>query len=216
MNRKPIVLFFLIGIALMMFSSCASSSLLTTWKDESYNSTLKRVLIIGVFKRDYMRPKFEEEFVRQFKAKGVDAVSAYRVLPSTKELEKNEIRLKVNELNIDAVLVTRLVDERTVETYIHPTQMIVARPRYARPYYGGYANYNNLHGFYGGSVQVINTPGYTLVEKFVVLETNLYDAKTEEIIWNVTSETLLGETSSKLVKSLVKQLVANLNEMKML
>lgn len=211
MNRKPIVLFFLMGIALMMLSSCSSTYLSNVWKDESYNNTIKRVLIIGVAERDYMRAKFEDEFVRQFKERGVDAIAAYRVLTSNKKLDKEDIRSKVKELNIDTVLVTRLVDTETVKTYVPP---IPAMPR--GPYYGAQRHYNNLHGFYGASFDVVSTPGYTLVEEFVILETNLYDAETEEIIWTVSSETLMGETSSRLIKSLVKQLVANLKELKML
>lgn len=211
MKRKPIVFLSLMAIALMMLSSCATTKLYNAWKDESYGGPIKRVLIIGVAKRPYIKKWFEDEFVRQFKAKGVDAFAAYRVLPSDKKLKKDKIRSKVKELNIDTVLVTRLVDRRTVKTHV-PADVIVVP---SGPYMGAH-HYRNLHSYYGHGFDVITTPGYTIEEKFVMLESNIYDAKTEKIVWTVASETLLGDPSNRLIRSLVKILIKNLTELKMI
>ena len=211
MNRKLFALLFIMGFALLMLTSCASTSLLHVWKDDAYSGEIKRVLIIGVTKKDNIKRSFEDEFVSQFKAKGVDAVAAFRVLPSKKKLDKDEIRAKVKELDIDTVLVTRLVDRKTLETYIPTRVEVIERGPYFGPDY-----YHNLHGYYGQSFDIITTPGYTLVEKYIILETNLYDAKTDEIFWSVSSETYLGEPSNRLIKSLIKKLVENLTELKIL
>ncbi|MBE9529597.1 MAG: hypothetical protein IME99_10230 [Proteobacteria bacterium] len=209
-SRKPILLL-LLPILLLVLSSCASTSLVHVWKDEAYNDTIKRVLVIGVTKKELYKRSFEDEFVRQFKEQGIDAVAAFRVLPIKKKLDKKEIRAKVEELGIDAVLVTRLVDKKTVETYFPPRIERV----YRGPYYGP-RHHHNLHGYYERSYDIVTVPGYTLVEKFIILETNIYDAETEEIIWAVSTETSLGEPSNKLIESLIELLVANLKEHQML
>ncbi len=197
--------------AALLLSSCASSSLKHVWKDATYTDRIERVLVIGVTKNEMYKRSFEDEFVSQFKANGVDAIASFRVLPIKKKLDKAEIRAKVKELNIDTVLVTRLVDKKTVETYFPPTVKIVDRG----PYYGP-NHHHDLHGYYGQSYDVVTYPGYTLVEKFIVLETNLYNAATEEIVWSVSTETSLGEPSNKLIKSLIELLMANLKEQNML
>ncbi len=210
MNRKPVIFIFFTVIALLL-SSCASTSLVHVWKDEAHLNKIRSVLIIGVTNKQYIKRSFEDEFVSQFKAKGINAVAAFRVLPSNKKLEKEEIRLKAKELNIDTVLVSRLVERKTVETYIPPRVEIVDRG----PYFGPH-HHHNLHNYYRRSFDIVTIPGYTIVEKFIVLETNLYDAKTEEIFWSVLSETSLGEPSNKRITSLVTSLVANLTELEML
>ena len=204
------------AFALMMLSSCTSTSLLHVWKDEFYNNSINRVLVIGVTQKEIIKRSFEDEFVSQFKARGVDAVAAFRVLPLNKKLEKDEIRAKVKELNIDAVLVTRLVDRKTVETYV-PTRVerIYRGPYYRGPYFGP-RHHHNLHGYYGRSYDIVTIPGYTLVEKFIILESKLYNAETEEIFWSVSSETSLQGPLNKRIKSLVDMLVANLIELQIL
>jgi hypothetical protein len=211
MSRKTVVHLFLLAVALTLLSSCASTSLTHVWKDATYSDRIERVLVIGVTKNELYKRSFEDEFVSQFKANGVDAVAAFRVLPIKKKLDKAEINAKVKELGIDTVLVTRLVDRKTVETYFPPRVEKV----YRGPYFGP-RHHHNLHGYYRQSYDVVTHPGYTLVEKFIILETNLYNAETEEIIWSVSSETSLGAPSNKLIKSLIELLVENLKEHSML
>ena len=102
----------------IMISSCATTELNTVWRDDNYSGKIKKVLVIGVIKRPALRRSFEQEFVQQLKTRGTDAVASFTVLAADEEVDKNIIASKLKELNADGVLITRLIDKKTVETYI--------------------------------------------------------------------------------------------------
>jgi hypothetical protein len=53
--------------------------------------------------------------------------------------------------------------------------------------YGGY--YGRFTGYYSYYNPVMYDPGYYATDKNYYLEINLYDAKTEELVWSAQSET---------------------------
>ena len=176
---KSIKLLSLFVIAfLLLFTSCASTKLTGSWKDDQYSGTIKKVLVIGMSKKSTVKRLFEMEFARQFKALGIDAVSGFRVLPSEFKLDKAVLVAKVKELNIDAVLITRLIDKKTIETY-YPGGVYASTHGY----------YNDMHDFYGRSYDYIFVPGRRYEQEILHLETNLYDTGTEKLIWSALSKT---------------------------
>ena len=80
---------------------------------------------------------------------------------------------------VDAVLVTRLIK---VDENIHrtPGQTYVVPQVY----------YNHFYGYYRRVYREVHTPGYITKEVVVHLETNLYDVKTEVLVWATLSKTL--------------------------
>ena len=181
--------------------SCASTSLTTVWKDDNYQGQITNVLIIGISKEPARKRFFEDEFVRQMEARGVRAVASYNHFPDGQMPQTDALVSKVAEMNIDAVLITRVVDRKTVETY-------VPRADYYRPpvHYYGYRNY------YSRSYE----QGYVVKDEVVVLETNLYDAETEKMIWSAMSETFKGGAAEGMIRDFIKILVKNMSEKKLL
>jgi hypothetical protein len=69
-------------IAALMFAGCASTELVNQWSNPAYTSpSFKRVMVIGVTRQASIRRNFEDEFVTQLKAVGVDAVPSYQYIP---------------------------------------------------------------------------------------------------------------------------------------
>jgi len=184
-----------------MLTSCATSSLTTVWKDTGYRDQISSVLIIGISKKPAKKRSFEDEFVRQMEAYGVRAVASYKHLPSEEMLQKDAIVSKVTEMNIDAVLITRLVARKTVESYVQGSN-----------YYRPPSHYNGWNSYYSRSYN----QGYVIKDEVVVLETNLYDTATEQIIWSAMSETFKGGSETVLIKDFIKLLVKNMSENKLL
>jgi len=137
--------------------------------------------------------------VKQLKALGTDAVVSYAAIPERTGIDSDTINAKMNELGADAVLITRVVDKKTVSTYVPGTAM----PGY--PGYGG-----GWHGYYAYS------PGYTVQDEFAVLQTNLYDLKTDKLIWTAASETWITDKKESLIRSLTKAIIDRLVSDKML
>ena len=49
----------------LILTSCAQTTTLSSWKDESYSGQIKNVLIIGASEKPGIRRMFEQEFANQ-------------------------------------------------------------------------------------------------------------------------------------------------------
>lgn len=186
------LLCFLLGICAMALTSCATTTLTAVWRDESYQGQVKKIAVVGVFKKTVIRNLFEDEFARELRAHGVDAVPSYTILSIDRLADKDVIASAIVKLKADTVLITRLADKKTVQTYIPGQVYAVPEPyRYWRPYHNYAYNY-------------VYEPGYYIESEYAFAETNLYNTGTEKLIWSARSETLLNESDGSLIKSFVK------------
>jgi len=103
-------------------------TLTSVWKDPRIKADRSgKSLLLELPDKPAIKRLYEDEFVRELKLKGVDAVPAYSVLPAEGVADKEMIRSKVTELTIDAILLTRMVDKKTVDTYYPPETISPAR-----------------------------------------------------------------------------------------
>ena len=193
--RNPLV--YLIPIALLL-SACATTQLTSVWKDPSYQTRPARILVIGVARSPLNRRLFEDEFVRQLKSRGTDAIASYTVLPDAQQGDQADIAKKVAELGADTLLITRLVSKKVVQVYVPGT------PYYPPPFYDTWPNYY-VYGY-----RYMYTPGYIANDEYAVIETNLYDAKTDKLIWAASSETGINDSDKNLIQSYIKVMVNNM------
>lgn len=193
---------------LLSTAACSSSGTRFTgmWLNEDYKgTTLDDVLVIAAARSETNRRMFESELVGHLERQGVNAAPSYVSLTSDKMLTKEEVEAVVREQNFDAVIVTRLVDVDREEVYVPPTTYVEAYPSYGYPYYGSY------YGYYSHSYSVVHDPGYTYENVTVSLETNLYDASNEALVWSGQSATfnpgnvgdVIGPTTKLIVSTLV-------------
>jgi hypothetical protein len=210
MNRKIRSFACLAVLSLFLMSSCASTKLAAVWKDESYTEKVNNVLVIGISKKTTVKRFFEDEFVKRFKARGINAVPSYSVFPEEGKMGKGEIEAKARELGLDAVLLTRMIDKKTLETYI-PGQVYVAPGRSYDRYYDHYRR-GGYYGYYGRGYDYIYTPGYTIEEKVVYMETNIYLTEGDKLIWSALSETFIEGAPYDLIKSFIDLLMKDLSK----
>ncbi len=188
-----------LGIAAsLLLSGCASTQMSANWKNPAYSVHPTKVMVVGVSKKAVNRRMFEDEFAAQLKARGVDAVASYTVLSDKKQNDQEAIAAKVKELGADSVLVTRLVSKRTVKVYVP------GMPYFPPPYYGRWPDY------YGYGYRDLYTPGYMSEEQYAIMETNLYEAATDSLIWAATSETEMSGADIGLIKEYVGIMVNNM------
>ena len=190
-----------LGLLLAMFvTACATTEVTSIWKDPSYQGRPGKVMVIGVSKNPVNRRIFEDEFVQQLKARGADAIASYTVLPDAKQNDQEVIAKKVAEQQADTVLITRLVSKRTVQVYVPGTVY------YPPVYYGTWRDY------YGYGYQAIYTPGYIAEDEYASIETNLYSAANDKLIWAASSETMMRGSDQKLINSYVGVMVKKMAE----
>lgn len=181
----------LILIGIFLFTSCATTELTTVWKDENFHAPISKIVVVGAFRQPSVRNFFEDEFVRQLTSRGIDAIASYTLVPIDEVAMKDLIMKAIRSTGADAVLVTRLVGKKTVETYI-PGEI------YGIPYY-----YYHWGLYYDHAFQ----PGYFVSTEYAYAETNIYETKNEKLIWAARSQTLLTGNDQGLIKSFVSTVV---------
>jgi hypothetical protein len=149
-----------------------------------------------VTKSQTNRDMFEGMFVAGLEARGNNAVASYKLISIDQLPDRDLVASKIKSIGADAVLVTRLVDRKTIETY-DPGVV-----------YGFPSFYDDWWGYYD---YVVVTPGYTDETQLLVAETNLYDIKTEKLIWSARSETEVTEGDQQLIKTFVKIVIDRLS-----
>jgi hypothetical protein len=188
----------------MLVTACASTQLTSVWKDPSYQARPAKIMVIGLAKKQEIRRLFEDEFVQQLKARGTEAIASYTVLADKQQDDQAAIAAKVSELGADSILLTRLVSKKTVQFYVPGS--VYAPP----PYYGSWSSY------YGNSYSAMNSAGYVGEDQYAVMETNLYEAGNDKLVWSATSETMLGDSNRNLIMSYIEVMVKAMSYNKLL
>jgi hypothetical protein len=131
----------------------------------------------------------------QLKGYGINAVPSHEILPDQKMLEKDTILSKIKDMNIDSVLLTRLISKEEVTTE-----------------YRGYSGYSGWYGYYS------NSYGRVYTDDIVNLETSLYNVKSEKLIWTTLSETTIleGTSSFREMRPFVETILKNLSKDKLI
>ncbi|UCH45448.1 MAG: hypothetical protein JSV11_01725, partial [Nitrospiraceae bacterium] len=116
MKRRPVVLCGILILCFFVITSCARTSLKSSWKDSSYQKRPQKVFVIGISQSPTIRILFENEFVRQFRTYGIDAVPSHKVLTYEELFDEKIILSKIEGQGIDTVLLTMAVSSKAIET----------------------------------------------------------------------------------------------------
>lgn len=187
MVKNILIKYFLIFVA-MLLTSCASTQIKSVWKDPAYLARPQKVVVVAVSKEPIYRRIIEDEFVLQFKLRGVDALASYTAVPDRNQEDHAAIEKLVSQAGADAILVTRMVGKRSVRVY-YPAE-ISYRPRH----YGKWPEY------YREGYDIITRPGYISDYEYALMETNLYDIKMDNLVWAATTETGVNKLNQALIK----------------
>ncbi len=186
MKRNFAVRFGIAALAATALTSCAASTQLTSsWVDpEAASRTHKKIVVVGVTPQGSMRRMFEDQFVNELRKRGIDAMASYTQVGETGKLDQAQAEAKLKELGADGVMVTRLVDQETVQEYYPPSYTTVAAPS---AYYGGW------YGYYSLGYSYMSSPGYVAENKIYRVETNFYDVANPKLLWSGLTETTLAQ-----------------------
>ncbi|HET7318283.1 MAG TPA: hypothetical protein VFK23_04005 [Nitrospirota bacterium] len=203
MNRSVLVTILL--CVLLVSIGCASMQVKQVWIDETYQGGQpKNVLIIAVMRQPTTRRMMESEFVKHFKMKGIGAVESFRAL-TTDTLEGDAARdgivAAVKDRGIDAVLTVRSAGSRIEERNI-PGMTITTGVGMPYGSYGAWGGYTTVMASFPEPSSP-TTQGYSAEQKFLSLETQLYDVRTEKLIWSALSEMRISGPPQEEIKDFV-------------
>ncbi len=223
MNRIFLYLITLGAIALL--AACNPTRLVGTWQDEGYEGgRFQKVLVLAVTNEGSVRRISEQAFVDQLRSYGVQALTSSGIFPSEEKVEKDDILAKVAQYGIDALIVTKVVrrqkqtEQRTELTgdtfYDEPW-----RYRYYDRYYHNYYDrplrpryYSDWYGYYSRSHEYTHARTYTVEYQIITAETNLYDAKSGDLIWTALAETTVYGDDPDAMESYTKTVTEELTK----
>ena len=196
----------LLTVPLLLYS-CASTSLTATWHDQSYagKNSLRDVLVIAVTEEETSRRLYEDGFVAKLGELGVRGIPSYSLQVSDIEPTKQAVQTAVAMADARFVLITSHLSTDKKQHYSPP------EPIYVDPYY------SRMHRYYPLAYREVRyRPGYTYTVTTVSIESNLYDAQTEKLIWSAQSKSVDPNMSKSFFDGLVEVFAKDLQEKKLL
>lgn len=199
--------FIIAGLAVLL-GACATTSLTSSWESPDYRGgPVKKLAVFAMVKDESIRRFAEDQMVQKIPA-GTQATAGY-VLFDAPNGDKDKVRAALIKAGYDGVLVSRLVAVDKSQTYVPPhTHFVRSGPFItASPYYG------NFGGYYGHGYAVMQvTPGYTVENTTVVVETVLYKLPDDKPIWTGTTQTIDPRSRGEMIEAIAQLVEAELQK----
>jgi hypothetical protein len=126
---------------------------------------------------------------------------------NAKDSSKTYIMRKVKNKNVDAVLTISIISKENETRYV----------RTGAPYQPiNYVYYNSLWGYYDYWYPYFYDDGYYVLDKIYFIETNLYDTKTEKLVWSAQSKTYSPDRIEPFAKEFASVIVSKMKTDKVL
>lgn len=177
------------AIAATLLFSCSGATRITgSWVNpemqpvtQNYNNIFVAAMAKNVTARSQTENALAAELARHNKhaLKSIDHFTTgfQDALPS-----REEILQKINNAGADAILTTSLLRTQSETRYVRGAVRYAPVPSYGW-YRGFYAYYAHWH-------PMVYDPGYYVTDKTYFVEANLYDARSEKLLWSAQTETV--------------------------
>ncbi|MFI5304387.1 MAG: hypothetical protein ACHQYP_06265 [Nitrospiria bacterium] len=196
MCRKVIPMTLLL-VQMLIITSCATTTFLKSWRDTNYHGQVKKVFVVSVDKDPGRRSLIENEFVRQFKARGTDAVASAEFMSGIEDPKRDVFESKAREQGSDVILVAKFIRKETEDTYTPQgdsgDQIIFSAENDA-------------------IVQFPDNeePERSYIYTISVMQLTLYDTETKKPIWSSRTRTKYQGSRTRQIKPFVDSVLRKL------
>jgi hypothetical protein len=169
-------------IIVLIWSSCVPSSRITgSWKKPKFKGSYSDVMITALTPGIDARTTIENDLAAALTSRGVLVTKSMDIFPPnfSKETRKEEMMRKIRRTSSKAIITVSLLHKETKSTYVPGSY----------GYSPAYTYYGRFWGYYSFWYPTIVSPGYYTQDKIYYMETNVYNAGTEELVWSAQSET---------------------------
>lgn len=186
------------------FAACATTTpIVSEWRNPAYTAgAFNRIMVGGLGGDGSVRRNFEDEFVTQLRAAGIDALPSYRFLPEDEKLDESKLKQAAQKAGADALIFARLIEVEQKSQY-GPSYF----PYTSFGIFGSHVG-ASWHGL-GGGARVYRYNEY-------VSETTLYDLGKNDVVWTGTIKTTEPENVRTAIKSYVETVLKTLQEKNLL
>ncbi|MCC9136855.1 hypothetical protein ACFSKU_09870 [Pontibacter silvestris] len=175
-------------IALILFGCAASTEITGTWKSpEATSQNYNRVIVAALTDNAQARQTVENDLQAQLQQRGIQVTKSIDVFPPAMMRERGSdadmLLQRIQGDGHDAILTVAVVDEETETRYVQGSGGVYG------PYapMGRFGWYGSFRGYYSHWYPTLYDPGYYTEDKVYFLESNLYDADSEQLLWSAQS-----------------------------
>ena len=202
-NQILLLRLYLVAAAALGMVSCGSTELVHQWSNPAYASpSFKKVMVIGVTKQAGIRRTFEDEFVAQLKAVGVNATPSYLYIPQDDPVGESVLKQALKEAAADAMIITRLVrvQQKTeiAPGYYPPDPAMAVHPLYTTAWNDYYE------------------PPIVYRSEIYTCETSLYDTVKNRVVWSGTAQTTTPGNLNQEIKDYAGVIISALKDKKLI
>jgi hypothetical protein len=205
-----ILLMFIIAVTLSASSCSPSINTTGSWVNKERKTPqqpYKSVFIVVLTDNLETKTTLENDIATAARAKGFKtytSMESFGPISGKEGLPVKEAFLKkVADLNCETIFSVALVDKQSETRYVPGSS-------YAYTPYPRYGYYGMFGGYYNYASTSFYSPGYYSTDKTFFLESNLYDAKTEELLASIQSKAenppAIQKSSKLYTESLIKEL----------
>ena len=204
MNKKYFVVFTILLISIILIG-CAETRLETVRNPNLSRIKFKKILVVAPFTDIGLRRQTENAFVSKFTSTEVQSVSSLQILPPIKDYTDSELMGILDRDRVDGILTIALKDYWTSQSYVPRSSSTQGSANL----YGNSLSYSSYTQEYGG---------YYVSKPNVNFEIRLFDRRTGEVAWLVSSTTSGNAFADyrDLANSLAKKVVSELKKENML
>jgi len=104
---------FVTSAALLLITSCTSTTFSSVWKDETYQGQPEKIMVVAITRGLAERRLFEDAVVRNVKKRGAEAIASYPMMQDISRANQETIDAQADVLGADAVLTSRVTGTET-------------------------------------------------------------------------------------------------------
>jgi hypothetical protein len=192
-----------LGAAVALAGCSTTKMLVSEWSNPGYSSpSFKRIMVGGIGGQTSIRRNFEDEFVTQLRAAGVDALPSYRYAPDDERIDEAKIKEAAKAAGADAAIIARSVSVEQ-KTEVGPSY-------FPSPAFGIFGRHVSAtwYGLYG----VPSVHRYDVYTS----EATLYNLAKNEVVWTGTVQTTETDNIKTAIKNYVETVIQALNQKNLL
>ena len=202
---------------MLLLNACTSTNKITySWTNPNFKASTNyhKIFLAALVNNPHVRTHLEEEMWLTAKANGFDSERSWDYFPpsfSKPSPPSRELMMKeINRLECDLIFTITLTDKKSETRYIPGTYGL----------YGPFPGYGlQFRGFYSYWYPYAYDPGYYVTDKTYFMEGNLFDTKTETLIWSIQTKSInpgsVEKFSKELIETMLSKSVADLKNMQL-
>ncbi|HUP97008.1 MAG TPA: hypothetical protein VM073_03660 [Usitatibacter sp.] len=187
LHRYVLLLFAAVLAALV--SGCATTEIVTSWKDPDLGRVpFRKVLVVFQHADPAIRRVLEDEMARDVP----NSVPAYQLFNDSEVRDIERVKARVRADGFDSAVIMRVVSVDREVSY-RPGRI-----------YGVPAYYGGFWGYWGYGWGTVYDPGYLRSDRIVTIATNVYGVQEDKLVWASQSETFNPQSLRGAIAEVVK------------